>query len=121
MGISPAMNVAIQHWDRSSALLDGRVSLPNVAFVGLPNAVCWAGLFSGVFDAAELPLARFVFCHDQGDPLIALPIFPDRLFLQQYIYVRRDEPANDLSGFRGRRMIVPGYYFTASFWSWTSA
>lgn len=110
------MTVAVQHWDRTSALIDRRVTLPNVSFIAVPNRVGWEGLFAGIFDAAELPVARFVFCHEQGDPLVAVPVFPDRLFLQRYIYVLADAPFQGLADLRGRRIGLPGYYFTASFW-----
>lgn len=110
------MVVGLQHWDRSSALIDGRVRLPMTAIVGVPNRNAWEGLFSGAFDAAELPLARLVFNQGQGDPIVAIPVFPDRLFLQRYIYVRSDFDGHDLASLNGKRVIVPGYYFTASFW-----
>ena len=112
----PPMTVGVQHFDRMTALLDNRVTVPNVRILGSPNRTNWEALFSGAYDAAELPLARFVFNRDQGDPLVGLPIFPDRLFLQQYIYTRTEAAFGSLSDLRHRRIIVPGYYYTASFW-----
>ncbi len=111
-----ALTVAVQHWDRTSALLDNRVKVPNVGFIGVPNRTAWDGLFSGIFAAAELPMARFIFGRDQGDPLIGIPVFLDRLFLQRYIYVRADDPINSLAELRGRRVCLPHYYQTPCFW-----
>lgn len=71
---------------------------------------------SGIFDAAEMPLARYVFLKDQGDPLTAVPVFPDRLMVHQYVYTRTDSGIESMADLRGKRVLLTGYWVTASFW-----
>ena len=111
------MTLAIQRFDRSAPLIDGTVPLDNVMVLHVPPARSGVtGVLQGTFEAAEVPLARYLFWRDQGEPLTAIPVFPDRLFLHQYVYTRPDSGINGLSDLRGRRVLVPQYFITASFW-----
>lgn len=75
------------------------------------------GLRHGAFDAAEVPFVRYVFWKSRGEPLSAIPVFPDRFFQFQYIYTRPDTGITSLADLRGRRvMAAPGYFSTPQFW-----
>lgn len=110
------LTLAIQKFDRTAALHNGLVTVPDVFITYVPAAVSVSGLMAGVFDAAEMPLARYVFLRDRGEPYVAIPVFPDRLFIQQYVYTRLDTGIRSTADLRGRRVLVPNYYMTASMW-----
>ena len=111
------MSLAIQRFDRSAPLIDGTVPLDGITVVHAHPAQTGApGVLRGEFDAAEVPWARYVFWRDQGEPVTAIPVFPDRLFLQQYVYTRPDTGIGGLRDLRGRKVILPGYFNTCSFW-----
>jgi len=110
------LTLAIQRFDRTAALHEGQVSIKDVQVLHVPPAVGVAGLLQGIFDAAEIPLAHYAFLKDRGDPFTAIPVFPDRLFIQQYVYTRQDTGIGFLAEVRGRRVLVPMYYMTASIW-----
>lgn len=112
------MIFAAQRFDRSAALLAGRVRLDNVVVIGVPGGrTAVQGLLSGAVDAAEVPLARYVFWRDQGAAITAIPVFTDRLFSYPYIYTRPDAGINSLADLRGRRVVIaPGYFSTPAFW-----
>jgi 4,5-dihydroxyphthalate decarboxylase len=112
------MVFAAQRFDRSAALIAGRVRLDNVLVVGVPGGrTAVEGLLSGAFDAAEVPLARYVFWRDQGTAISAIPVFTDRLFSYPYVYTRPDTGINSLAELRGRRVVIsPGYFSTPAFW-----
>jgi 4,5-dihydroxyphthalate decarboxylase len=114
----PTMVFAAQRFDRSAALIAGRVRLDNVLVIGVPGGrTAVQGLLGGAFDAAEVPLARYVFWRDQGAPISAIPVFTDRLFSYPYIYTRPDAGINSLADLRGRRVVIsPGYFSTPAFW-----
>ena len=110
------MTLAVQRYDRTAALISRTVSIPSVVVMGAPPRTSVEGLLAGIYDAAEMPLARYMFLRDRGEPLTAVPIFPDRLFIQQYVYTRPDSGIRSLADLRGRRVMVTGYYITASLW-----
>ncbi len=110
------ITLAIQRFDRTAALHTGKVPVRNVTVVVVPAGTGVAGLVGGVFDAAEMPLAHYAFLRDQGEPFSAIPVFPDRIFLHQYVYTRRDAGLQSPEDLRGRRVAVPQYYMTSSIW-----
>lgn len=109
-------SLGIQRFDRTAALHDGRLQVPGVMVSQVLPSVSVTGLLNGTFDAAEIPLAHYVFLKSIGAPFTALPVFPDRLFLQQYIYTRPDAGITSLHDLQGHRVILPMYFMTSSIW-----
>ena len=112
------MNIGVLHFDRTAALLDGRVRIENVNFINVPGGKPGVeGFINGALDGADIPFARYVLWKAAGLPITALPIFTDRFFQHQYIYTRPDTGINGLADLRGRRvMCAPSYFSTPSFW-----
>lgn len=117
-GAKAPMNVGVLHFDRTTALIDGRVRLENVNFINVPGGKPGVeGFISGALEAADIPFARYVLWKASGMPITAVPIFTDRFFQHQYIYTRADTGINSLADIRGRRvMAAPSYFSTPSFW-----
>src|SRR5688572_25541635 len=117
-GMKPAINLAGMRFDRTAALMDGRVAVEAVNVVKVPGGkAAIDGLLSGAFDAAEVPLARYVSWIANGAKLRAVPVFTDRLFQHEHIFTRADTGIDSLEKLRGRRVIcAPSYYATPSFW-----
>lgn len=114
----PMMKLAAQRFDRSAPLFTRTVPMSGIHTIHVPPGTTGVeGVQQrGVFDAAEMPLARYVFLKDQGDALSAVPVFPDRLMVHQYIYTRTDTGINSMADLRGKRVLLTGYWVTASFW-----
>jgi len=110
------MTLAIQRFDRTAALHTGKITIGDVAVMYVPAGTGVAGLMGGVFDAGEMPLAHYAFLRDRGEPFTAVPVFPDRLFIHQYVYTRPDTGIRSPEDLRGRRVLVPQYYMTSSIW-----
>jgi 4,5-dihydroxyphthalate decarboxylase len=113
---SRTVTVAIQQFDRTAALHTRTVEIDNAVVLYTLPATSVTGLLNGTFDVAEMPLAHYAFLRSIGAPFTAIPVFPDRLFLQQYVYTRPDTGIRSLADLRGRRVLAPMYYMTASFW-----
>jgi 4,5-dihydroxyphthalate decarboxylase len=111
-----AGTLAIQRFDRTEALHDGRVVLDRIMVAQVLPGVGVRGLLNGTFDAAEIPVAHYSFLKDRGEPFTAIPVLPDRMFLQPYVLTRRGSGITSLADLAGRRVALPMYYMTASLW-----
>lgn len=111
------MTLAAQRFDRTMPLFNRNIHVEHIMAVhtsaGNPSV---EGLMRGIWDAAEIPVARYAFIHDQGDDFTAIPVFPDRIFVQPYAYTRTDTGIEGPADLKGRSVLMPGFYYTASFW-----
>jgi len=110
------ITLALQRFDRTAALHTGTVTIDDAMVMQVPPGTGVAGVIDEIFDAAEMPLAHYVFLRDIGAPFTAIPVFPDRLFIHQYVYTRPDTGIHSTGELRGRRVLVPQYFMTASLW-----
>ena len=112
------MNLAGLRFDRTAAVIDGKVKMDNVNVINAPGGkAAIQGLLGGAFDAGEVPLARYVSWIANGEKLKAAPVFTDRLFQHEYIYTRTDTDIHSLADLRGRRVVcAPSYFATPLFW-----
>src|SRR5215467_4683095 len=112
--LSKPITLAIQSFDRTTPLREAKLSPNNVTVLYVPPRVSVEGIMKGVFDDAEMPLAHYAFLKDIEDSYTAIPVFTDRLFIQQYVYTRPDTAITSPAQLRGRRVLVPMYFMTAS-------
>jgi len=114
------LSVAMGDYDRTRALLDGRVSIDGVnpVFMTLsPEETFFRALRQQAFDVSELSLSSYVIKASQGDcPYVAVPVFLSRAFRHTSIWVRKDRirAPKDL---KGKRIGVPEYQLTANVWA----
>jgi len=114
------LSVAMGDYDRTRALLDGRVQIDGVdpVFMTLnPEEMFFRAMRSQDFDISELSFSSYLVKHSRGDcPYIAVPVFLSRAFRHTSIYVRKDRikrPEN----LKGCRIGIPEYQLTAIVWA----
>ena len=66
------------------------------------------------YDVAEFSMSTFLMAVERGIPLIAVPIFPRRLFSQSCMFVRADSDIEQPSDLVGRRVGVVSFQTTLS-------
>jgi 4,5-dihydroxyphthalate decarboxylase len=115
-----ALSIAIGDYDRTRALIDGRVAVDGVdpVFMTLsPEEIFFRAFRAAEFDICELSLSSYTVKTAQNDcPYIAVPAFVSRTFRHTSIYVRTDrikKPAD----LKGRKVGVPEYQLTANVWA----
>src|SRR5262245_65430344 len=88
MGGSCAMHklqltLACGRYDRTQALIDGRVQPEGVSLTFLPlrpGETFWRMLNHGEFDASEMSLSSYTMLHSEGDKrFIAIQVFASRV------------------------------------------
>src|SRR5262245_40101849 len=114
------LSVAMGDYDRTRALIDGRVQIDGVDPVYMllnPEEMFFRAMRSMDFDITELSFSSYLVKHSRGEcPYIAVPVFLSRAFRHTAIYVRKDRirKPEDL---KGRRIGLPEYQLTALVWA----
>jgi 4,5-dihydroxyphthalate decarboxylase len=114
------LSVAVGNYDRTRALIDGRVGMDGVDPVMMtlgPEEIFFRAFRGAEFDICELSLSSFTVRTARGDcPYVGVPAFVSRAFRHTSIYVRTDrvkEPAD----LKGKRVGLPEYQLTANVWA----
>ena len=114
------LSVAMGDYDRTRALLDGRVQIDGVDPVYMtlyPEEMFFRAMRSQEFDICELSFSSYTVKTANGDcPYIAVPVFLSRAFRHTSIYVRKDRIHQPVD-LKGKRIGVPEYQLSANVWA----
>lgn len=108
------------YWDRTLALIDGRVKPEGIElnWVMKYPGEFFGQMIRGEFEAGEMSTAFMVMLVDQGiDTLVGLPIFTSRAFRHANILVHADAGINKPEDMKGKRVGVPDYPMTSAVWA----
>jgi 4,5-dihydroxyphthalate decarboxylase len=114
------MSLACWNYDRTRALLEGRVPVDGIdlTYLNLPvEETFFRMLRHREFDAAEMSLSSYVLSRfaDQP-PFIAIPVFPSRFFRHSCIYINRNSGLREPKDLIGKKVGTPEYQMTAGVW-----
>jgi len=114
------LTLACGRYDRTQALIDGRVQPEgvNLTFIPLrPGETFWRMLNHGEFDVSEMSLSSYTILRSEGDTrFTAIPVFPSRTFRHSAIYLRADSRIERPEDLKGKRIGVGDYQMTAAVW-----
>ncbi len=113
------INLALADYDRTRPLIDGRVKPEGI---DLTVNTAWIGDFCEQpvyqrYDIAEFSLSWYLAARMRGEPVIAMPLFPLRMPVLAYLFVRDDSPITCPRDLIGKRIGAPGYRYTVNLWS----
>jgi len=116
------ISFACRLYDRMLPLYTGAVRIPGVRLNFLPNAD-HRQVFDRMenrqeFDVSELSFSDFLTLasRDRHFPLVALPVFPSRVFRHGFIFVNRRASIRRPKDLEGRRVGIPRWGETAVIW-----
>lgn len=95
------------------------IELNFIAMDGTPGVRATFDRMAGglEFDIAEMSSSEFIARKAAGDsPLVAIPVFPSRLFRHGMIAINRKSGIKSPKDFEGKRVGVPLYTMTAAVW-----
>jgi 4,5-dihydroxyphthalate decarboxylase len=114
------LTLACWNYDRTRALLEGRIPVDGVelTYLNLPvEETFFRMLRHREFDVAELSLSSYTLSLFRDDcPFIAIPVFPSRYFRHSCIYVNVDSGIREPKDLIGKRIGNPEYQMTAPVW-----
>jgi 4,5-dihydroxyphthalate decarboxylase len=114
------LTLACWSYDRTRALLDGRVRPDGIDLTCLDLPVeetFFRMLRHREFDVAEMSLSSYVVSLFADDPpFVAIPVFPSRFFRHSCIYVNAAAGITQPGDLAGRTVGTPEYQMTAPVW-----
>lgn len=115
-----SLSIAVGNYDRTRALLDGRVGIDGVdpIFNALsPEEMFFRSFRHEAFDVSELSLSSQCVSVAQGTArYVAIPVFLSRAFRHTSLYIRTDRGIAEPADLRGRRIGLAEYQLTANVW-----
>jgi len=116
-----SLTVAFSDYDHVRDLADGRVRTPGLRLRFLDMTVPEIfGRFSKhrEWEVSEFGLGKYVAHRDEGDvSIVAIPVFPSRMFRLTAFYVRHDSPMHHATDLIGKRVGVPEWAQTAGIYA----
>jgi 4,5-dihydroxyphthalate decarboxylase len=119
------LTIACWDYDRTRAIMDGRVGVEGCDVNYLPLAVeetFFRAFKNAEFDACELSFSTYLLSlsreRDLGIalPYRAVPAFVSRVFRHSGIYIRTDRGIRSPADLKGKVVGVPEYQMTAAVW-----
>jgi 4,5-dihydroxyphthalate decarboxylase len=112
--------MACWNYDRTRALMDGRIPIDGVELNYL-NLVVEETFFRMMrnqeFDVAEMSLSSYTLSLFRDPaPFIAIPVYPSRSFRHSGIFVNTDAGIREPRDLVGKRVGNPEYQLTANVW-----
>jgi len=116
----PALTLACGNYDRTRAIMDGRVRIEGceINYIPLePEEVFFRATRYEEFDIAELSFHSYILQTSRNESrYIGIPAFVSRCFRHSMIYIRSDRGIREPADLRGKLVGVPEYQLTALVW-----
>ncbi len=114
------LSFACWDYDRTRALMDGRVKVDGIDlnYLNLPVEETFFRMARfQEFDLCEMSLSSYCVSLNKPErPFIAIPIFPSRFFRHSCIYVNAKSGIKEPKDLIGKRIASPEYQMTAPVW-----
>src|SRR5436853_2697604 len=114
------ITIACGNYDRTRAILDGRVKVEGCAVTYLPlypEEIFHRTFKFQEFDVAEISFSSYIRTVGAGTSVyVGIPAFVSRIFRHSGIYIRTDAGIRAPADLRGKRMGLPEYQITAVVW-----
>ncbi|MFN3643537.1 MAG: ABC transporter substrate-binding protein [Gemmobacter sp.] len=114
------LSVAMGDYDRTRAIVDGRVQIDGVDPVCMllsPEEMFFRAARHSAFDVTEHSFSSYCVKLARGDAdYIALPVYLSRAFRHSSVYIRTDRGIAAPADLKGRRIGVAEYQLSANVW-----
>jgi 4,5-dihydroxyphthalate decarboxylase len=114
------ITIACGNYDRTRAIMDGRVKVEGCAVTYLPlypEEIFHRAFKFQEFDVSELSFSSYLRTVAAGtSPYVGIPAFVSRIFRHSGIYIRTDAGIRTPADLRGKRIGLPEYQITAVVW-----
>jgi len=116
----PTLSLMMTDYHRTHPFFSGAVTIPGTELKVCPppkqGDACYKPVYEQ-FDIAEMSLSWYVMARCRGEPLIALPIFPLRMFIHPYLFCREPSDINKPEDLVEKRIGIQQYRITVGLWT----
>jgi len=113
------LTLACGDYDLTRALIDGKVQPEGIELISLtmPSPERhWRMIRQKEFDVCEFSMCQYLVAKSQGEPLIAIPVFPHRRFRHSYIFINAQAGIKSPKDLEGKRVGMRSSQNTAGLW-----
>lgn len=113
------LSFSVVDYHRTRPLLSGEVTIEGITLdcnTTPHGEACMLPVYEQ-YDVAEMSMSLYVMARSRGEPVYALPIFPQRLFIQPYVFVSPGSNIRTPADLRGKRVGAPLYRLTVALWA----
>ena len=114
------INFACWEYDRTEALRSGKIQPDGIDlnYMILPVQETFFRMLKYLeFDASEMSFASYVLSlENEKKPLVAIPVFPSKLFRHSAIYVNVNSGIEEPTDLIGKKVGTPEWQLTATVW-----
>lgn len=114
------LSLMMTDYHRTHPLFSGAVSIDGAKLKVYPPPVqgdaCYKPVYEQ-FNVAEMSLSWYVMARCRGESLIALPIFPLRMFIQPYLFCRDAAAISGPEKLKGKTVGIQQYRITVGLWT----
>ncbi|MBI4493869.1 MAG: ABC transporter substrate-binding protein [Chloroflexi bacterium] len=114
------LTLACGEYDRTLALLDGRVQADGLELQLVPMNNAFERhdrmIRQEAFDVCELSMSSYLMARQRGQAFHAIPVFPYRMFRHGYVLVNRGAGIEQPADLVGKRMGIAMYQVTTALW-----
>jgi 4,5-dihydroxyphthalate decarboxylase len=113
------LTLMLADYHRTRPLLSGEVTADGITLnpcPAMPGEACLRPVYEE-FDIAEMSLSWYTMAKCRGEPVIALPVFPMRMFIHPYIFCGSSSNIRAAEELRGKKVGMDQYRLTVGLWA----
>lgn len=113
------LTIALGDYHRTRPILDGKVSVEGLRLNArpvMPGDACLKPLYEQ-FDVAEMEISWYLMARLRELPVIALPVFPLRMFIHLYIFCAESSAIGSPEDLKGRKVGICRYQAIVGLWA----
>jgi len=113
------LTLMLADYHRTQPILSGDVAAEGIKFIprpAVPGEACLRPVYEE-FDIAEMSLSWYTMARCRGEPVIALPVFPMRMFIHPYIFCSSSTTIHAPEELKDKRVGMDQYRLTVGLWA----
>jgi 4,5-dihydroxyphthalate decarboxylase len=113
------LTIMLADYHRTRPLLGGEVAADGIKLKprsAVPGEACLRPVYEE-FDIAEMSLSWYTMARCRKEPVIALPVFPMRMFIHPYVFCSASSDIYGPQNLKGKRVGMDQYRLTVGLWA----